>query len=77
MRDRGTLLVVLVAAIGLCAMRLKGDPAPPLPDQKGSPVPIAYNADMCESDMHWHYIVWTPPVVILGITIAPGSKNPY
>jgi YVTN family beta-propeller protein len=77
MRDRGTLLVVLVAAIGLCAIRMKADPAPALPDQKGNPLPVAYNADMCESDKHWHYIVWTPPVVFLGITLAPGSKNQF
>jgi len=67
---------MLVPGALLC-LRLFADPAPALPDQKGNPVPIGYNADMCEADHHWHYIVWTPPVKIFGITIAPGSKNPF
>ena len=77
MRGRGILLLIPVAFAYLCTAGLKGDPAPPLPDQKGNPIPIAYNADMCEEDHHWHFIVWTPPVKIFGITIAPGSKNMY
>lgn len=76
--------ILCIAAVVLMSsqVRVEGgncpNPPPPLPDQKGSPVPIHYNADMCEDDLHWHY------VIINRYQIGPftfggtaSDKNPY
>jgi DNA-binding beta-propeller fold protein YncE len=54
------------------------NPAPPFPSQKGNPLPVHYNADMCEDDLHWHF------VIINRYQIGPftfggtaSDKNPY
>jgi YVTN family beta-propeller protein len=53
------------------------NPPPPFPDQSGNPLPIHWNADMCEDDMHWHYVIidrWQIGPFTLGGTA--NEKNP-
>jgi YVTN family beta-propeller protein len=50
------------------------NPPPPLPPLEG-PLPIHWNADMCEEDKNWHYVIINR-FQIFGITISQ-EKNPY
>jgi|HubBroStandDraft_6_1064221.scaffolds.fasta_scaffold05950_4 YVTN family beta-propeller protein len=70
--------VVLISYQGRLSAANCPNPPPPLPDQKGNPVPIHYNADMCEDDMHWHFVIINR-YQIGPFTFGGGAsdKNPY
>lgn len=49
---------ILAGVVFLCATKLWSSTPPPLPDQSGSPLPIAYNANQCIGGT-WHTVIAT------------------